>query len=152
MKEEWKQNQYYLIEEKTNHLIQKIKEGDKCNTEEKGKLYAASMSALTTLEQKGKIERNIGPSRYMFARSPSINNIARSMRTKPSKFSRSITAENITGLLGIQRTARNFLQQSKRRRRNTYSKLKTQTAKKKRSSFFRSLDEGASKLKKLFLK
>lgn len=152
MKEEWKQNQYRLIEEKTNHLIQKIKEGDMCNTEEKGKLYAASMSALTALEQKGKIERNIGPSRYMFARSPSINNIARSMRTKPSRFSRSITAENIAGLLGIQQSARNLLKQSKRRRRNAYSKLKTKTAKKKRSSFLSSLDEGAGKLKKLFLK
>ena len=157
MKEEWKQNQYRLIEEKTNHLVQKITEADRCETEEEGKLYAATMSALTALDQKGRIERNIGPSRYIFARSPSINNIARSMRREPSRFSKSLTANNIAGILGIKPTERNLLQQMKtRRKRTVYSRAKAKaktkgkgkgTKKKKRASF---LGNRINKLKKLF--
>jgi hypothetical protein len=153
MKEEWKADHYRIIEEKTSHLIEKIKGADRCGTDEEGKLYAATMSALTVLEQKGKIERNIGPSRYMFARSPSINRIARNMRTQPSMIRKSITAENIAELLGIQPTVRNLLQQSTRKRRRTqYSKLKTKKKMSKTKSRTNFLGRKVSKLKKLFLK
>jgi hypothetical protein len=153
MKEEWKADQYRIIEKKTSHLIEKIKETDRCGTEEEGKLYAATMSALTVLEQKGKIERNIGPSRYVFARSPSINSIARNMRTQPSTILKSITAENIAGVLGIQPTARNLLQQATRKRRRThYSKLKKKTKMSKTKRRTNLLGRKVSKLKKLFLK
>lgn len=158
MKEEWKADQYGLIEEKTRHLIEKIKEADGCGTIEEGKLYKATMSALTVLEQKGKIERNIGPSRYIFARSPSINSIARNIRTsraQSSGFPKGISAENIAGILGIVPTPRNLLKQaSTRRRRTRYSREKRKlkgraTKKKKRTSF---LGERINKLKKLILK
>lgn len=164
MKEEWKADHYGLIEEKTKHLIEKIKAADKCGTETQGQLYATTMSALTALEQQGKIERNIGPSRYIFARSPSINSIARNMRTQrasSSGFPRGITAENVAGLLGIQPTPRNLLQQAKerartKRRRTGYSKIKskskTKSKKGKKKPGTRFLGNGLSKLKKLFLK
>jgi hypothetical protein len=148
MKEEWKRDQYRLIEEKTKHLIEKIKIADKCSTDEEGTLYAATMSALTVLEQKGKIERNIGPSRYIFARSPSINSIARNIRAQSSALPKGITAENVARVLGIQPTARNLVRQalSKRltkKRRNPYSTKKgkvkvKKSTKKKRIRFLKS--------------
>ena len=140
MRSEWKQEQFSLIEEKTNRLIKKIKEADGCSSEEQGGLYSATMRALTELEQKGRIERLPGPSRPIFARSPSINNIARSLRT--SRIPKGISAGNITSLLGIKPSGRNLLRETRSYRK---SKRKGRETKRRKARLL-------NKLKKIFLK
>jgi hypothetical protein len=170
MKEEWKAEQFLLMEEKTKRLIQKIKNADGCGTPEEGKLYSATMSALTTLELKGRIERNVGPSPAFFARSPSINNIARSFRSKKrphnqneentsrSKLLKLVTPGNILGILGFRPTLQNQMklhQLQKRSRKKGFphtleNKLKKLQSRRKKGSKFGSKKK--SKLKKKFLK
>lgn len=142
MKNEWKAEQFSIIEEKTKSLIRKIKDADGCSGERSGALYSASMTALTELEQKGRVERLPGPSRPIFARSPSINNIARSMRASRTQLPRGVTAGNIAGMLGIKPTGRDLLRTTRTHRRK---KRSTRGTKRRKGSRF-------NKLKKLFLK
>ena len=101
MVEEWKADQRKIIIQKTEGLIQKIKNADGCGTESQGSLYDATMRELTALDRFQRSERIIGPSRPIFRRSPSIEEIGRFTPLPYSKqgIMPTITEETVRGIL-----------------------------------------------------
>jgi hypothetical protein len=103
MTKEWMADQREVILQKTKGLIEKIQNADGCGTEHQGSLYSATLRELTSLDRFQRSERIIGPSRPIFRRSPSVEEIGRVTRLP---FSRQgalsgITEENVRGILGL---------------------------------------------------
>lgn len=142
----WKENQFEIIKEKTKRLIEKIKVADSCTEEGVGSLYAASMKALRDLELHGHIPKLIGPSRPIFARSPSIESINRALTTSgrlhPRLFPKivdrrtlaPITELDILQLAGLDYPQGNILKRVRtgRQRRRRFTTLKKKRGKKSR--------------------